>query len=85
MALLLAAALISIAAMVAYPWFGMVAGIALVVFVATAALHGRRTRRTLPAVPAWIPLDRRMALRAAWRDLNEIERGAGLLPTPLRR
>jgi hypothetical protein len=84
-ALLLAAALIGIAAMIAYPLLGLAAAFALALFVVSAAVHGRKGHRPVPPVPARVPIDRRVALREAWRDLNDIERGTGRPPTPQRR
>jgi hypothetical protein len=59
--------------MVAYPWVGLVAGLALVLFVGTAAIHGRHSRPLPAVVPKpKVSLARKIALRDAWRDLNDI-------------
>lgn len=84
---LLLLVLVVVAVMVAYPWVAVAAGVVLVAAVTVAVSHAcrRRRRRTVPA--ARLPrrpvsLDRRVALRRAYRELNDIERGAGLPPTP---
>lgn len=80
--------LLAVAAIVAYPWIGLLAGAVLGLALATAVTRGRRHRRPQSALtPGTSPVsaDRRRALQAAWREVNRIERAHGLPPTPKPR
>ncbi len=72
-----------VAVVVAYPWVALPAGLVVVVW---AIIRYRRRRRPAAPLPRRrLTTDDHLAARRAWRDLHEIERAAGLPPTPRTR
>lgn len=71
------------AAAVAYPWAGLAVAGVVVLWVLAAVMAGRHRPRRPSAVPSVrVSLQRRAAVRRAWRELHGIEAASGLPPTP---
>ena len=76
---LLVLVLLVVAAVVAYPWVGVVLGL---VVILAASVRARKRRPTVRrGGGAGVSLERRVALRRAREELRSIEGGAGLPPS----